>query len=243
MYYSDEISVRRASVVATVSEISRRDILSVWRMPKEKVVVPGEGIEDRFFRGVSERQMARVRQKYGLRAAFLFYLGGLDPRKDVTTLVEAYARWGRRDVACVLCGSTRGELSEVQQAIVRHELEASVRILGEVDDKDIPALYAASACFVYPSRYEGFGLQAAEAMALGVPLIVSDGGALPEVTGDAALVFRVGDVGGLRDCLDRMFDDAALREALLARGKKRVEQFRWEHVVGNYLRLYRELSN
>jgi len=241
MYYSDEISVRRASRIATVSETSRRDILSVWSLREERVVVAGEGIPDRFFENISDRAVSNVQNKYGLRAPFLLYLGGLDPRKDGTILVEAYAGWRRRDVGCVIAGSTRGHLCHLRETIAKQGLEDSVLILGQVDDEDVPALYRAAACFVYPSRYEGFGLQAVEAMALGVPLIVSDGGALPEVAGDAALIFSAGDQHGLRDCLDRMFADGALRETLVERGKIRAERFRWHRVVPRYISLYRDL--
>lgn len=242
MFYSDEIAVRRASAVATITATSKRDILSVWKIPENKVYVAGEGIDEKFFRAASSEEVQRIREKYDLKAPYILYLGGMDPRKDVVTLVEAYARWRRRDFVCVLAGSTRGCLNQIEQAIISHGLEGSVRILGEVDDRDVPGLYAASACFVYPSRYEGLGLQAAEAMAMGIPLIVSDGGALPEVAGDSALIFKAGDAEGLRECLERMLDDKNLRESLVARGRSRAEQFKWERVIPRYLSMYRRVQ-
>jgi len=242
MRYSDEISIRRADAVATISETSRRDILATWRLPEERVVVTSEGIDDRFFGQISDREMQRVAGKYNLTSPYIFYLGGLDKRKDVVTLVEAYAAWNRPDVRCVIAGPTRGELAEVKRRITAYGLnEARVALLGEVDDHDVPALYAGASCFVYPSRYEGFGLQAIEAMAMGVPVIASDGGALPEVVGDAGLLFPVGDAQTLAGRLAMLSDDANLRAHLVGRGRTRAEDFRWEKVVPNYLDLYRHL--
>jgi glycosyltransferase involved in cell wall biosynthesis len=242
MLYSDEISIRRASAVATVSDTSRRDILATWRVRENRLVVTSEGIDDRFFSQISDKEIQRVAGKYSLTSPYILYLGGLDKRKDVVTLVEAYAAWKRPDVRCVIAGPTRGELAEVKLRIATHGLkEGRVAVLGEVEDQDVPALYASAACFVYPSRYEGFGLQAAEAMAMGVPVIVSNGGALPEVVGDAALVFSIGDTKGLVEHLDQIFADRNLRHSLVERGRRRAECFRWQSVAPAYVSLYRRL--
>jgi len=158
------------------------------------------------------------------------------------TLVEAYAACNRPDVRCVIAGSTRGELAGVKRRISAHGLHhGRVALLGEIDDQDVPALYASAACFVYPSRYEGFGLQAIEAMAMGVPVIASDGGALPEVVGDAGLIFPVGDAQALAGRLAMLFDDANLLARLVRRGRTRAEDFRWQKVIPNYLDLYQHL--
>jgi glycosyltransferase involved in cell wall biosynthesis len=242
MYYADAISIRRAAAVVTVSETSKRDIQAVWGVNGDRVTVAGEGIDDRFFAGVARREVARVSEKYYLAAPYVLYLGGMEQRKDLVTLIDAYAAWGRHDIACVLAGSTRGEPQRVRERVQQHGLDRRVRVLGEVDDHDVAGLYAGAACFVYPSRYEGFGLQAAEAMAVGIPVIVSDGGALPEVVGDGALVFHCGAVSELVQCLDRLFSDRALRDALVARGRQRAERFRWDKVVPGYVSLYRALA-
>jgi len=239
MRYADAISMRRASVIATVSETSKRDIQSVWGVAPERVVVAGEGIDDRFFAPVATKEINRVRDKYHLAAPYVLYLGGLDKRKDVATLVDAYAAWDRPDVLCVVAGPTRGELQQVRARMSWHGLGESARILGEVEDRDVPGLYAGARCFVYPSRYEGFGLQAIEAMALGVPVIASDAGALPEVVGDAALMFAVGNAAVLTERLAQIFSSPALRSDLIERGRKRAQYFRWTAVAPAYLSLYR----
>lgn len=241
MLYSDEISMRRASAVATVSHTSKRDIVSVWKVSESRVVVAGEGVEEHFFRQPSSREIGRVKDFYRLSKPYILYLGGFDLRKNVPSLVHAYALIGRRDLDCVLAGPTRGELPAIRAAIEQHDLQESVHILGEIREQDVPALYASTSCFVYPSRYEGFGLQAVEAMAQGVPLIVSDGGALPEITGDAALCYPAGDSEELARCLQSILGDRSLRASLVERGLKRAPLFRWESVVSNYISLYQRL--
>ncbi len=240
MRYADAIALRCASAIVTVSETSKRDIVANWGPNAARVTVAGEGIDDRFFAGVSRREVARVLDKYHLDVPYLLYVGGWERRKDVVTLIDAYATWDR-DVPCVLAGSTRGGLQEVRDRISRYGLHQSVRLLGEIDERDIAGLYAGAACFVYPSRYEGFGLQAVEAMAMGIPVIVSNGGALPEVVGDAGLLFAAGDARGLVDCLERLFSDRTLRDTLVERGRQRAEQFRWEKIAPAYVTLYWQL--
>ncbi|MBI4514589.1 MAG: glycosyltransferase family 4 protein [Deltaproteobacteria bacterium] len=242
LYYADAVAMRRASAIATVSETSKRDIVKTWSLDGARVVVAGEGIDDRFFMGATRAERERVRGYYGLEGPYLLYLGGMDRRKDVVTLVDAYAAWGRRDIPCLIAGSTRGESQPVNERVARYGLASCVRVLGEIAEDDVRGLYAGAAAFAYPSRYEGFGLQAVEAMAMGVPAVVSDGGALPEVVGDAALVFRAGDASALANCLDRLFADEQLRYRLIERGWRRASRFRWEHVIARYLSLYRNLG-
>ena len=117
-----------------------------------------------------------------------------------------------------------------------------MRVPGVVPDADLPALYAGCQLFVYPSRYEGFGLQAIEAMAAGAPVVSSDGGALPETVGEAGVLFPAGDVSACARAIQALLDDADRRERLRRLGRARAQRFRWDRVVTRYLELYRELT-
>ena len=241
--YADAIAMHRATVVATVSETSRVDIVRQWPACARRTLVVGEGIESRFFAGVSTLDAQRLRQRYVLPRTFVLYVGGYEPRKDVTTLVDALAACRLPDVGLVLAGSMGPWRERITRAVTAAGLTDRVRALDFVDDDDLPSLYATASCFVCPSRYEGFGLPVIEAMAAGTPAIVSTGGALPEISGGAAPVFPVGDVAALAQALERLLTEPQLKVTHIEHGRRRAEEHRWERVVPRYVSLYRQLTS
>jgi glycosyltransferase involved in cell wall biosynthesis len=242
LVYADAIAMRRATVVATVSETSRRDIVRQWPGCGPRTLVAGEGVEARFFDPVALGAVERLRQRHQLPRAFVLYVGGFEPRKDVATLIRAVGACGVGEAGLVLAGALGPWSDGILAALAAAGIAARTRVLDFVADEDLPALYAAAAGVVCPSRYEGFGLPAVEAMAAGTPVIVSDGGALPEVVGEAAPVFPAGDASALASRLERVLTDRHFSAELSERGRRRAEAFRWERVVTRYLSLYRLMT-
>ena len=116
-----------------------------------------------------------------------------------------------------------------------------MRFLGPVADADLPALYAAATCFVFPSRYEGFGLPVLEAMACGTPVACSNVSSLPEVAGDAALLFDPADAAAMAQAIARLLDEPSLRDDLRTRGLAQAARFTWERTAARTLDVYRKL--
>jgi alpha-1,3-rhamnosyl/mannosyltransferase len=178
----------------------------------------------------------------GLSAgAYVLCVGTLEPRKNLTTLFLAYAGLPaalRQRYPLVVAGmsgwNTESLMSSAEDLIRRGEL----RVLGYVPDALIPALYAGAAAFCYPSRYEGFGLPALEAMASGVPVITSNRTSLPEVVGDAGLMVDPDDVDGLRERLQQLLEDRAFAQALGRRGLARSDLFSWERCARETFAVY-----
>ncbi len=242
LLYADAIAMRRATVVATVSATSARDIGRLWPGCAARTLVAGQGVEARFFRPPPAATLEALRQRHRLPPVFVLYVGGFEPRKDVATLVAAMAACGARDAGLVLAGAAGEWRPAIEAAVVAAGIAERTRVLDFVDDADLPALYAAAACLACPSRYEGFGLPVVEALAAGTPTVVSNGGALPEIVGDAASVVPVGDAVALATAIEQILTDAGLAARLAEQGRRRAEDFRWERVVPRYLGLYRRLA-
>lgn len=207
--YASERYAARADLVLTVSETSARDLRDLAGIPGEKIRVIHQGIEDRFNPELAEREAPGVRDKYQLPPEFILYLGGYDYRKNVEFLIEAYALAKKRGALppLVLAGKLPEKvdrtLCDVHGAIRRRGLKvgADVFLPGRIEDADMPGLYGAAGLLVYPSRYEGFGLPPAEAMAVGTPVLVADNSSLKEVVTSPGNRFPINDSGPLVDLL------------------------------------------
>ncbi len=233
-----------AAHVIADSGHSRQDILAHFHLPPERVTTVHLAASERF-RPASPEAVARARARYTLPDEYILYMGGYDVRKDVATLMAAYGilqRAGSR-VALVCAGGLPREDSAVTPDPRRLAalLGVSVHFPGFIAAEDQPALLSGAQAFVFPSRYEGFGLPPLEAMACGVPTIVADASSLPEVVGDAALLFPAGNAEALASALRQLLGDAALQEDLRVRGPLRAAQFSWDRVARETRMVYAQL--
>jgi glycosyltransferase involved in cell wall biosynthesis len=180
-----------ARLVLASSEATRRDLIELLEVPAERIRVVHLGCDAAFRPLPVDDARAHVRQRYGLAEPYLLHVGTLEPRKNLARLLRAYGalRAARRDAPALLLVGERGWQYEGLFRLVEElHLRDRVRFTERVPAADLPALYSAAAAFVYPSLYEGFGLPPLEAMACGTPVVCSNAAALPEVTGDAALL-------------------------------------------------------
>ncbi|MCG8350756.1 MAG: glycosyltransferase family 4 protein [Chloroflexales bacterium] len=236
-------AARRADAVITVSEQSRGDLLRYLRLSEQRVHVIGEGVDPRF-RPLSEPvQREQVLQKYGVRPPYLLYVGGINPRKNIVRLLEAFARLrpSYPALTLVIGGKRQWRTAEIAAAVKRDDIASELHFTGYVADADLPALYSGAEAFVFPSLHEGFGLPPLEAMACGTPVITSNVSALPEVVGAAALTVDPCDVGALTTAMVRVLDDQALRMTLIRRGIDRAAKFTWRQAALQTLELYQML--
>ena len=221
-----DISVRRSlrisGVIVTVSEFSKAELLDVYPQARpERVVVAPNGVSPRFRReSINEDDIEAVKKRYQLPAEFVLTVGNLQPRKNVPRLAEATRRL---DVPLVVAGQRLWRSAEVEG-----KLGAGVTWLGYVADEHLPALYAASTVFAYPSLYEGFGLPVIEAMAAGVPVATSNRTGTKEVAGRAAALFDPESVDSIHDMLGQVLGSKEARQRLQADGVARAAEFTWD---------------
>ncbi len=235
------LAIHRSDLVFTVSETSRRDIIDAFHLGPERVRVISDAVDPSFVPVPDGRERAAILTRYGVQAGerFVLYVGGISPHKNLAALVVAYERWRqsvggeRAHVSLVLVGDYVADVFHSSYPAIRELIESAglkslVRFTGYVPDSDLPHLYSAADVLVLPSFYEGFGLPVLESMACGTPVIASHAGALPEVVGDAGLLFDPHSPDALAEVLGRVLGDAALRRDLSARGRARAAQFTWE---------------
>lgn len=234
-------SIRKAAHVITVSEYARRQIIERYRVPEEKISAipngPGQGSEQLTLEAAREEMAAAG---LTLKRPYLLTVGNLQPRKNLVRLLEAFDQLvGRRghDIDLVIVGPARFRAEEVLAAA--RPLSERVHFTGYVSDRRLAAWYRCSTVFVLPSLYEGFGLPVIEAMAHGVPVACSNGGALPEVCGDAAVLFDPLSVEGMVAAVDSILRDAVLAERLRVAGKAQAARFSWKKSAELTLGVYR----
>ncbi|MCC7368482.1 MAG: glycosyltransferase family 4 protein [Chloroflexi bacterium] len=236
-------SLRRADRVITISESTRQDVIELCGVAPERVT-PILLAADERFRPATPTDIGVFRQQYSLPERFILYLGTLEPRKNIETLVRAYARLrehGSTDHILVLAGG-RGWLYDTIFALVQSlGLADYVRFPGFVPAEQQALWYSSATVFAFPSRFEGFGLPLLEAMACGTPVVSSWASSLPEVVGDAGRLVDPSDVEGLSAALCELMNDETLRAELSAAGLARAATFSWRRMAEETVQVYREV--
>lgn len=239
------MAVRRSERILTVSQASRDDIVQLLGVSADKIEVIPNGIDERLARPPSEEEIARVRQRFQLQDRFVLYAGNIKPHKNVDRLIEAFSILKQEhpgETKLVIIGDETSKYPILRRLVHRHRLHQHVRFLGFVPDETLAALYRLASVFVFPSLYEGFGLPPLEAMALGTPVVTSNVSSLPEVVGDAALLIDPMDPHAIATAMARLLTDATLRDDLIDRGFKRVQDFSWARSAARTREVYAEVA-
>jgi glycosyltransferase involved in cell wall biosynthesis len=234
------LSARRARRIVVISESTKRDVVRLLGVSPEKVEVVYCGI-DEAFRPLAEDQVAAFRSKRGLPERFILFVGTIEPRKNVTRLIEAFAdlRFAICDLRLVIGGAKGWFYEDVFARVEELGLEGEVMFPGYIPVSELPLWYNAAELFVYPSLYEGFGLPPLEAMACGTPVVTANTSSLPEVVGEAGLTVDPLDVEGLAEAMRRVLGDEALRQEMRERGLQRAKGFSWTKTALETVQVYR----
>jgi glycosyltransferase involved in cell wall biosynthesis len=230
----------RAAAIITVSQHAKCEIVAGLHVPPEKVHVIYEAAASQYRVIADAAELDRVRQRYKLTRPFVLYVGTIEPRKNLTRLVAAFAQARRQcaDLELVLVGQLGWKYSSLLKAIEDLNLGQTVRRLGYVPNDDLPALYNLARVLAFPSLYEGFGLPVVEAMACGTPVLTSNGSSLAEIAANASYLIDPLAVDDIAHGLVCLATDDDLRARLRAAGLARSAQFSWQRAAEETVHVY-----
>jgi glycosyltransferase involved in cell wall biosynthesis len=232
-----------ASSIVTVSQASKQEIVQDLHLSADRVFVTYEAAR-RIYQPVRDEERIRaIRSKHNLNDKFILAIGSADPRKNISTLVNAFGIMPdalRAEFKLVVVWTHPFLTPSLALRIKELGLENQVRFLQSVSDEDLVLLYNVSSLFVFPSLYEGFGLPLLEAMACGTPVVAADNSSIPEIAGDAALLFEAHDAQAIADTMTRVLTNDALRLGLAQKGLGRAEAMTWDKCARQTVDVYRQ---
>lgn len=225
-------ALKKSEHIFTVSENSKKDIIELFGIKPEKISITYNAV-DSDFRVKTEEDVEYLYEKYSVprNKRILMYVGNLKPHKNLSRLIRAFSQLDdKNDYRLLLVGkaftSTDLETEEKELGINEYVIHT-----GMVEKEELVDLYNIADLFVFPSLYEGFGIPPIEAMACGTPVIASNNSSIPEVVGNAAILFDAKDVVEIKNAIEKIVDEQLINN-LIASGKKRVSIFKWDQTVG-----------
>lgn len=238
-----KISAHRAKKIIAISQSTKDDLEKLWGIPQEKVAVVYLGVDDEFFIDRTQEEIDRLRRERGLPERMILNLGTIEPRKNLSLLLSAFAQLKRNGLphTLVIAGAPGWGAEGVYSQVEKLGLQGKVLFPGYIPSSELPLWYRAADLFVYPSLYEGFGLPPLEAMAAGSPVIVSRSSSLPEVVGGAGISVDPKNSEDLIGAVSRVLKDHQLQQELGDKGKEQARKFSWERTARETLAVYESI--
>jgi glycosyltransferase involved in cell wall biosynthesis len=235
-------SIARATRVIAVSESTRDDLERLLGVDRSRIEVIYEGVSPRFRPPESAGALGARLERAGIVAPYILSVGTLEPRKNYVRLLEAYHALRRRGVdhELVIAGGKGWLYDAIFRTVDELRLRPHVRFV-QPDDAMLVDLYGGASVFVFPSVYEGFGIPPLEALACGAPVVCSNSSSLPEIVGDAAVLFDPLDVEGMTEAIDLVLRDEGVRLRLRGTGPSRAAQFTWDAAAERTHALYQRV--
>ena len=222
-------AIKKSTKILAVSEYTKWDIVKTYGADPNKIIVTHNAVDtDRFKR---TQFTNKIKNKYKLPDDYILYLGTIEPRKNIANLLRAYSKLPKNikdQYPLVLAGGGGWNDYEIKLEIENAKKDSQIIQTGYVDEKDIPALYSGAEIFLYPSHFEGFGMQILEAMACGTPVLTANNSSLPEVGGDAAYYVDDKSIDSIRNGIEKLLSDPDLRKELVKKGKQQIKKFSWK---------------
>lgn len=239
------ISLKRADKIIGVSKFTHDEVIKYYNVKPEKVTWVHNAVSEGFLKQeVSAEIIEKIKNKYSLPEKYILYLGTLQPRKNIVTLLEAYNLEQKKlgDMKLVIAGGKGHNFDRnIEKFIKKYKMGKNVIMPGYIPEEDKAVLIKSAVIFVFPSLYEGFGIPILEAMAAGTPVIASNIAPHKEIAGDAALFFNPNISGELAQHVTELAKSQVLREKLIAEGLRQAQKFSWEKTAGKMVEIFESM--
>lgn len=232
-------SIDGANKIIAVSQATKQDLIEQYGIPGEKVEVIHNGVADRFKPlELKEAEKERRKRKYGFKR-FLLFVGTIEPRKNISGLIEAFSNISKKepDLGLIICGKLGWLTRDIVKKMSSYP---NILYLKYVSDEDLVELYNLAEIFIYPSFYEGFGFPPLEALACGTPVIAGRTASLPEVLGEAAWFIDPKDPQQIAGAIEKLLNDQGLCQNMIQKGLKQARTFTWKKTAEATWKLYQE---
>lgn len=226
-WISHSLAIYRADKIITISEASKKDLIKYFPKSKDKIKVIHLGYNEGSFKVYPEEDIENFLQRGEYPEEYLLYIGRLENKKNILNLIKAYQATDRKWPLILAGRPGNFGYAEIEKLATSDDLKGDIILTGYVSQENYPLLMAGAKAFVFPSKFEGFGLPVLEAMACGVPVVCSDIPALKEVASDKAIYFDPDNVDDIKDKLDKIMHNSELREQYQKKSLARAKDFSW----------------
>jgi glycosyltransferase involved in cell wall biosynthesis len=234
------LSCKRAKRITAISHSTARDLNQSMNIPLSKIDVAACGYDTERFKPLPREVIERFRQEQGLPERFWLFIGTLEPRKNLPTLLKGYASLPPSERLPLILGGGKGWMyDEIFETVEAYGLGDEVHFPGFISAETLPLWYNSAEIFIYPSVFEGFGLPVLEAMACGTPVIISDASSLPEVAGEAGMRVSPHDIDAWKAALHQALTDHSWREQARIQGLREASRYNWRTTAEQTIVSYR----
>jgi glycosyltransferase involved in cell wall biosynthesis len=219
--------------IATISEYSKQDIVDTYKIDASKIDNISCGIDNKFV-VLNEEEKLVVKSKWSEDREYFFFVGSMHPRKNIKRLIDAFnlfKQQSQSDFKLLLGGSILWQASDFKDAYLQSDFKNDIIFLGRLSDEDLKQVLGAAYCLSFAPVFEGFGLPIVEAFEAGVPVICSNVTSMPEVAGDAAILFNPFEVKEIANAMHKIFEEKSLRNELIVKGHQQKLKFSWDNTA------------
>ncbi len=228
--------IHRADKLIAVSDFTKQTLIKELKVPSEKISVAKLGVDhERFHQNLEVPYLRSIRNRYDLPGKFILFLGTLEPRKNISRLIQAFEQLSG-DSHLVIAGKLGWRYDEIFELIKRSPKQKLIHYLGYVSEEDKPGLLKLASVFAWPSLYEGFGLPPLEAAAVGTPVVTSSVTSLPEVMAESAMLVNPYNIEEITHALEVLLGEETVREQFIRRGLDRVKMFNWQRTADQVIK-------
>ena len=238
--YKFRKACQNADRIIAVSECTKRDIIRYFNIPDDKIEVVYQGCDVSFTHPVTEEKKEEVRKKYQLPDHYILNVGSIEERKNILAAVQALPMLPQH-IHIVIVGRRTGYTEKVEQFIKDNGLGERVHIISNVPFNDLPAFYQSAEIFVYPSRFEGFGIPIIEALYSGIPVVAATGSCLEEAGGPDSIYVNPDDITGLADAFKQIYSNSDKRKNMVEKGREFAKRFSEKQQSEEIINIYKKL--